>query len=425
MRHGKHLRHLGWLLALSWLAAEPTTALGQEWTQWRGSQRDGKAAAELLPSALPSELERRWRIEVGRGYSSPVVTGDRIFLLTREADEEVVRSLDLSSGATIWRQAYAAPYEVNVSATRHGDGPKSTPVLSGGKLYVFGIDGILSCFDAESGDLVWRREFAGEYPTTSPIYGASASPLVDGGSVFIHVGGYHDGGIAAFDVDTGEPIWTTRGDGPGHSSPILLQLHGQRQLITQTDAHIVGVTPESGRILWKIPFTTDYDQSIVTPVVDGEHLIFSGLDKGVFAVEILRDGDSWTSVELWRNDDLPMYMSSPVLVGTRLFGFTHKRSGQFFAVDVASGQTLWTSLGREGDNAALVGIGDRLLALTDGGELIVLAADATEFRPLARYEVAQSGTYAHPVPTRQGVLIKDASSLSLWQIPDAGAEDGQ
>ena len=239
--------------------------------------------------------------------------------------------------------------------------------------------------------------------------------MVDGGNVFIHVGGLHDGAIAAFNVDTGEPAWTTRGDGPGHASPILLEVHGQRQLVIQTDTHIEGVTADDGQILWQIPFTTDYDQSIITPLVDGEQLILSGLDRGVFAVEIVRDGDSWTSVELWRNDDLPMYMSSPVLIGSRLFGFTHKRTGE----------TLWTSPGREGDNAALVGIGDRLLTLTDGGELLVLAADAAEFEPLARYEVAQSGTYAHPVPTRQGVLIKDISSLSLWQISGAGTEDGR
>ncbi len=417
MRNERGVRCSSWLLALICLAAGPTTAFSQDWTQWRGPQRDGKAAAEFLPSVLPSGLERLWQVEVGRGYSSPVVAGDRVYLLTREADEEVVRALDLSTGATIWRQSYAAPYEVNVSATAHGDGPKSTPALSGGKLYTFGIDGILSCYDAETGDLTWRHQFASEYPTTSPIYGASASPLVDGDRVFIHVGGYHDGAIAAFDADTGEPIWATRGDGPGHTSPILLQLHGQRQLVTQTDAHIVGVAADSGRVLWQIPFTTDYDQSVVTPVADGDHLIFSGLDRGVFAVEILRDGDSWTFAELWRNDDLPMYMSSPVLLGSRLFGFSHKQSGQFFAIDAATGETLWTSRGREGDNAALVGLANRLVALTDGGELIVLPADGGEFQPLARYEVAQSSTYAHPVPTRQGVLIKDTSSLSLWQTP--------
>ena len=425
MRQRQRSRHAGWLLVLSWLFIEPTMALSQEWTQWRGAQRDGKAAPELLPSVLPSELERRWHIEVGRGHSSPVVAGDRIFLLTREANEEVVRAIDLTTGTTIWRRSYAAPYEVNVSATSHGDGPKSTPTLSGGKLYAFGIDGILSCFDAETGHLVWRREFASEYPTTSPMYGASASPLVDGDRIFVHVGGYHDGAIAAFNVETGDPVWTTRGDGPGHASPILLELLGQRQLVTQTDTHIVGVAPESGRILWKIPFTTAYDQSIVTPLVSGQYLIFSGLDQGIFAVEVHRDGNSWTSAELWRNDDLPMYMSSPVLVGSRLFGFSHKRRGQFFALDVDNGQTLWTSPGREGDNAALVGIGDRLVAITDGGELIVLATDATKYQPLARYEVAESGTYAHPVPTQQGVLIKDASSLALWQVPESGTENGR
>ena len=314
MRHGQCWRRAAWLLALSWMIAEPTTALGQDWSQWRGPQRDGKAAAELLPNTMPAELERRWRVEVGVGYSSPVVAGDRVFLLTREADEEVVRSLDLSSGDALWRQSYDVPYQMNASATRHGKGPKSTPAVSGGRLYVLGIDGILSCFDAEAGDLVWRRDFTGEYPATSPMYGASASPLVDGGNVIVHVGGYHDGAIAAFDANTGETTWATRGDGPGHASPILLQLHGERHLVTQTDAHIVGVSPESGRSLWKIPFTTDYDQSIITPLIAGERLILSGVDRGVFAVEVLPDGDSWRSVELWRNDDLPMYMSSPVLI---------------------------------------------------------------------------------------------------------------
>ncbi len=159
MRHGQCWRRAAWLLALSWMIAEPTTALGQDWSQWRGPQRDGKAAAELLPNTMPAELERRWRVEVGVGYSSPVVAGDRVFLLTREADEEVVRSLDLSSGDALWRQSYDVPYQMNASATRHGKGPKSTPAVSGGRLYVLGIDGILSCFDAEAGDLVWRCGF--------------------------------------------------------------------------------------------------------------------------------------------------------------------------------------------------------------------------------------------------------------------------
>ena len=417
MRNSRGLRRVGWLLSIAWLVSEPTAALSQDWTQWRGPQRDGKAAAELLPSVLPSELERQWSVVVGRGHSSPIVAGDRVFVLTREGDEEVVRALDLRNGATIWRQAYAAPYEVNSSATNHGDGPKSTPTVAGGKLYTFGIDGILSCFDAQTGDPVWRHDFTDEYPATSPIYGASASPLVDDGKVFIHVGGYHDGAMAAFDANTGEANWTTRGDGPAHTSAIMMQPEGQRQLITQTDAHIVGVAPEDGRVLWRIPFTTDYDQSVVTPLIAGQQVIFSGLDRGTFAVDLRRDGEAWTSVERWRNDDLPMFMSSPVLIGSRLFGFSHKQSGQYFALDVATGQTIWTSPGRQGDNAALVGLGDRFIALNDGGELIVLAAADSSFRPLARYQVAESATYAHPVPTPRGILIKDASSLALWRTP--------
>lgn len=384
-----------------------------DWTQWRGPQRDGVATVPG-PTEWPEQLRRHWHVPVGLGHSTPLVAGERVFVFAREGEDEVVRALRLSNGQTLWRAAFRAPYRVNPAAAGHGPGPKSTPALWQDKLITLGIGGILSCLDATSGDLLWQHSFTDRFARTSPIYGVATSPLVLGGTVYVHLGGHHDGAMMALDVATGAELWSTVGDGPGYASPIVIEQDGQRQLVTQTDSHIVGVAPASGLIVWKIPFTTDYDQNSVTALVHGERLIVSGLDRGAFALQLSASAGALKSTEVWRNDATPMYMSSPVLSAGRLFGFSHKRSGQFFALDPQSGATLWTSNGREGENAALLVVGNRVLALTDGAELLVLDPAANEFAPLHRYTVADTPTWAHPVVTGHGVLIKALDTLALW-----------
>ncbi len=386
-----------------------------DWSQWRGPARDGVALVSL-PEELPARLRRVWQVEVGVGHSSPLVAGELVFLHSREREDEVMRALRLVDGSTVWRTGYAVPYRMNPAAMAHGKGPKSTPVLAEGRLYTLGISGILSAFDTASGELLWQKTFAGQFRGTYPIYGAAMSPMVEEGLLVAHVGGARDGALVALDAESGETRWSLEGDGPGYASPILAELDGTRQLITQTDMHIVGVSFDAGELLWRIPFRTDFDQNVVTPVFHGNRLILSGLDQGVFAVELLHDGGRWTPVEVWRNETISMYMSAPVVAGGRLFGMSHKRRGQFFALDPGSGELIWTSTGREGENAALVVAGDRILVLTDGAELIVLPVEADAYQPLARYTVADSPTWAHPVPSEQGILIKDLSTLALWSF---------
>lgn len=398
-------------ILLSILGVLPAAA--QDWPQWRGPNRDGVAAFLAAPETWPEKLHPRWRLEVGTGHSSPILAGGVIYLLSREGDDEVARAVRLADGEVLWRRSYAAPYRMNSAATAHGKGPKATPALAGGRLHTFGISGILSAFDAESGELVWQQSFAERYDTTSPLYGASASPLVDGGRVVVHVGGHHDGALAAFDAATGEVRWTLEGDGPGYASPIVAELGGRRQVITQTDRHVVGVDAGDGTLLWKIPYTTPWDQNIVTPLVIGNRLIVAGLDQPTRAYELVSAGGELRPEEVWANADVPMYMSAPVTAGGRLFGLSHKRSGQLFAVEAATGKTLWTSEGRVGDNAALVLAGDRLWVLNDGAELSVLDPKAGSFAPLARFEVAKSATWAHPLLTDLGVVVKDKTTLAL------------
>lgn len=396
------------------LALAAGTASG-DWPQWRGPARDGRA--DLAPRASwPSALKPGWKASVGLGHASPVVVGERAFVFTREGTDEVASAYDLATGRRVWRQPYAAPYTVNSAAASHGPGPKSTPAVGGGRLYTFGISGTLSCFDAASGKLVWRRTFADEHKQTSPTYGTAQSPLLDQDRLVVHVGGEGDGALLSLDASTGATRWSLKGNGPAYASPVVAELDGVRQYVLQTQSRLVGVDAARGVELWALPFTTDYDQNAVTAVVSGGTVVYSGLDRGIHAIRPRRQAGRWTTDEAWRNEELSMYMSSPVLDGKRLFGFSHRKKGEFFCLDAETGRTVWRSEGRQGDNAALVAVGRDLLLLKDDAELVVIRMDADRFAPVATYTVAQSATWAHPVPTSRGLLVKDQDSLALLRL---------
>jgi outer membrane protein assembly factor BamB len=386
-----------------------------DWPQWRGPARDGRADLAARAS-WPQALKPGWKASVGLGYASPVVAGDRAYVFAREGDDEVASAYDLASGRRLWRQPYRAPYTMNPAATSHGPGPKSTPAVGGGRLFTFGISGTLSCFDAASGKLVWRRTFADQHKHTSPDFGTAQSPLLDQDRLVIHVGGDGDGALLSLDASTGATRWALKGYGPAYASPVLAELDGVRQYVLQTQSHLMGVDASRGEALWTLPFTTSYEQNAVTAVVTGGLVVYSGLDRGIHAIRPRRQAGRWTAEEVWRNDELAMYMSSPVVDGKRLFGFSHRKKGEFFCLDVETGRTLWLSEGRQGDNAALVAVGRDLLLLKDDAELLVVRMGADAFAPVATYTVAQSPTWAHPVPTARGVLVKDQDSLALLRL---------
>jgi outer membrane protein assembly factor BamB len=388
-----------------------------DWGQWRGPHRD--AVIEPGPAWVsgPTELQRLWRADVGAGQSSPVVAGNTVFVFSRERDMEVARALDLRSGRLIWRQRYPAPYDVYPGAASYGSGPRSTPVVSDGRLFTFGISGILTAFDAVNGRLLWQKDFAGRFPAAAPPFGTSMSPLMAGGLLIVHAGGHDGGALIAFDPATGAEKWSLPGEGPSYSSPILTTLLGQEQLVIQVHRRILGVDPAAGRVLWSLPFVTPCDQNIVTPLRVGDHLIVSSLDKGTMAIVLTRSGDDWTPRIAWHTTEVSMYMSSPVLAGAQVLGLSHKRKGQYFSLDADTGKVRWTSSAGQGENATFLVVGDSVLVLQGDGTLLVQPRDATAFAPIRTYRVAESATYAHAVPTGSGLLIKDEIGLSLYALP--------
>jgi outer membrane protein assembly factor BamB len=320
----------------------------------------------------------------------------------------VVSCLRPESGDVIWQEGYAAPYAVNPAAVRHGKGVKSTPVVAGGRIYTFGINGILSCFDAKTGKPQWRKEFG------ALDFGTAMSPVVDRGLLIAHVGTNGRGALTAFDAQTGVEKWSWKGDGPAYASPIVVELSGTRQVVTQSQHNIVGVSAATGELLWRIPFSTPYEQNIVTPVLYRETLLFSGLGNGVMGVKVVKRGSEWVAETVWQNQDVGMYMNSPVVSSDLLFGLSHLKRGQFFCLDPRNGTTLWTSEGRQADNAAIVDGGSVLFFLTNDAELIVARKSGKGFELLRKYSVADSPTWAHPVILNSGILIKDTTTLALW-----------
>jgi outer membrane protein assembly factor BamB len=388
---------------------------GQDWPQWRGPNRDGEMRF-TEPKAWPEKLTTKWKVAVGDGYASPIFAGGRILQFARQGDNEVAMSVDPESGKILWQQSYPAPYEPVQSAARHGKGPKSTPLYYDGKLYTFGISGILSSFDATTGKVEWRKEYTKDFKGTWPQFGTSMSPVSGDGLIVALIGTNDDGAVAAYEAKSGAQKWIWKGDGPAYASPVIVEIGGVKQVVTLTQKYAVGLSLRSGELLWRIDFPGRSGMNIPTPLRFGQRLILAG-DPGTMLLQVNQGDKSWTAEKAWQISELTMRFSSPVQKGNLIFGFSSRNSGMFFCVDAAQGKTLWTSDPRQGDNAVVLISGDLLFLLKDNAELIVARASGNGFEPLHRYQVADSATYANPLMLAKGIVIKDNTTLSYltWE----------
>lgn len=387
----------------------------QEWTQWRGPARDGVAKNFAAPKTWPKTLTQKWKVTVGGGYSSPVVAEGRVFLHTREGEQEVVSAFDLSTGKTLWTKSYDAAFDKNQYAIKMGKGPNSTPLVHAGRLYTLGVGAVLSAFDAKTGALLWRKDF-GRLDSSKLFCGTAMSPVMEKNLLIVHVGDDRGGKVSAFDAATGAEKWSWAGDGPGYSSPVVVELAGARQVVTLTDKSVVGLSAESGKLLWKMAFPDEWNENIVTPIVYRNTLIVSGVRQGTKAIEIVKSAAGLEAKQLWHNPQVAMYMSSPVLDGDYLFGMSSLRKGQYFCLNAKTGELVWATEGREGNQAAVLNAGGALLFLTADANLIVAGKSLKGFEPLARYTVADNATYTHPAIVGSRILIKDEAALSLWSV---------
>jgi outer membrane protein assembly factor BamB len=379
--------------------------VSRDYVQWRGAQRDGSASAFVEPKHWPDALTRRWKVDVGEGYATPLIVGDSVYVFTRLDGQEGITAIEASSGRQRWRSQYAAPYTPSQPAAVHGASPKATPLYHDGRLFTLGISGIVSAFDARSGKLLWQSAA----PKEAPFYGAAVSPLRSKDFVIVHPGDY--GPLTAFDARTGTVKWTA-GAGGFFASPILVSLEQMPQVVSATQDFVIGVALD-GRILWRFP--ADGKNGSTTPVLNNDMIIVNSPDRVIAFRPRLRDG-AWIVETMWETKDVSTYLSTPVVLDGVLYGLSTKARGQFYAIDAKTGQVLWLGTPREADNTALVKAGQLLFFLNDDAELIVARANRKAFDPIARYVVADSATWAQPAISGDRIFIKDVNTLALWTI---------
>jgi outer membrane protein assembly factor BamB len=396
------------------LAALTASVAGQDWPQWRGTNRDGAVSAFTEPASWPDALKQRWQIEVGQGYATPILVGQRVYMFTRQNEEEVMTALDAATGQTVWRSPYAAPFNVFQATARHGPGPKSTPTFANGRLFTLGMSSIVTAFDASNGKQIWQKPA----PKAQPQYHTAMSPVVDGDLVIVHVGGPGAAALTAYNVATGDVKWMWDGDSPAYGSPIVADFAGTRQVIVFTHQNLIGVNVATGELLWKRPFTTPSNTTAQTPIVYKDMIIQAGRDNGFVAFRPTKQNGAWTTPDVWKVDraDVSLHMTNGVAANGVLYGLSHLNSGQYFALDLDTGKVLWKSDPRQAENAAMVRAGNTILSLEEDADMVVLKASRDAFTVVHKYPVAMSATWAQPVVSGNRVFVKDVTKLTLWTL---------
>ncbi|MBI5384039.1 MAG: PQQ-binding-like beta-propeller repeat protein [Verrucomicrobia bacterium] len=423
---------VGWTLA--WAASH---AVAQDWPQWRGPNRDAKAASFTVPQTWPKELTQKWKVTVGEGVATPALAGDKLYVFSRQDGNEVIRCLDAARGKELWQDKYES---LGASGPAQSfSGPRSSPTVADGKVVTLGVRGMISCLDAATGKKLWRKDEFQAYPRFHP----ASSPLVFNGLCLAQLGGQDNGALVAYDLATGDQKWKWQGDSPGYASPVLMTVAGAKLIIAETERRVVAVNATDGKLVWETPYTVQgrgYNAS--TPIVDGDTLIYCGSGRGARAVKLEKAAEGFAAQELWSNAEKSVQFNTPVLKDGLLYGVT--AGNEFFCLSAKDGKTVWSAPvakageapagaspggpggpgGRGGRGGGMGGggygsvvdAGSVLLALTPSSELIVFQPGDKSYAELARIKVADSQTHAYPVVSGHRIFIKDKESVTLWAI---------
>jgi outer membrane protein assembly factor BamB len=362
---------------------------GQDWPQWRGPNRDDCVSGFATPQTWPTELKQVWKTTVGTGCATPALVGDKLYVFTRQGDEETTLCLNAADGTQVWKDKYTAD-PVTGPASRH-PGPRSSPAVADGKIVTLGVAGVVSCLDTATGKVLWRKD--------------------------PHLGGQGNGAIIAFDLTSGDEKWRWAGEAPEYASPALLTVDGTKQIVTLSEKSIVSVAVADGKLLWQLPFVPEgRAYNAATPIVDGQTVIYTGAGRGIKAVKVEKQGDTFTTTEIWSNPDLAPQFNTPVLKDDLLFGLTN--TGNLFCVNAQNGQTAWTDAtarDRQGFSA-IVSAGSCLMALPSNSEMLVYKPDGTQYAEIAKIKVADTPTYAHPVLAGNRIFIKDQETVAMLTV---------
>lgn len=410
------------LLSLRGAFGAPGDAGEAVWPQWRGPDRDGHVSNAQWPESLDhGRLRRAWHVDgLGPSYSGPVVTADRVFVTeTRDGKEEVVRALVRSTGKVDWELSWPGSMSVPFFARKNGSWIRSTPAWDGERLYVAGMRDVLVCLDGSTGRELWRVDFVKRFETPLPSFGFVCSPLLDETGVYVQAGA----SLVKLDRHTGETLWRSLEDGGGmygsaFSSPVLVDLHDRSQLLVQTRTRLCAVDPTTGEALWSREVPAFRGMSILTPIPHGETVFTSSYGGGSFLTGIEKGEGGFEASEIWKRKEQG-YMSTPVLVEGRVY--MHLRNRRITCLNLATGESHWTTTERFGEYMSLVTDGKLILGLDERGLLLLFRASPERFELLDSRRVSDSPAWAHLAVCGDTIFVRDLHGVSAWVWRSASA----
>ncbi|MFP6739456.1 MAG: PQQ-binding-like beta-propeller repeat protein [Planctomycetota bacterium] len=390
------------LLSPAFLCADEKT----DWPQLHGPRRDGIYRGPPLTDTLPAgRAKPLWKKNVGQGFAGPAVAGGRLVLFHRVDNMELLDCMDAATGKAIWSSKYPATYR-----DRFGfdEGPRAVPTIEGGRIYTNGAAGTLSCTDLESGKKIWRIDTHAAFKSPESFFGTASAPLVYGDKVFVQVGGTKKigstgkgSGIVAFESSTGKALWGATSDEAGYSSPVIGELAGKLRLVCFTRTGIVILDPTTGAILFEKRWRARIGASVnaASPVLNGDRIYFSSsYQTGSICLEAGAGGYR----ELWSGDNiLSSHYSSIIEQGGFLYGFDGRQEygTRLRCVSLTTGKIAWNEA-MPGKNSfgsgTLILAADKLLVLTDSGELIICRVSSTAYRRLGSTAVLTGTVRAYP-----------------------------
>ncbi len=392
------------------LAIATTSTRAQDWPQWRGPNGDDRATGFEAPKAWPQSLHQQWKVTVGQADATPALAGGKLYVFSRAEDNEVIRCLDAATGKEVWSAKYETMAATGPAAAHPG--PRSSPTVADGKVVTFGVRGTLSCYDAATGKMLWRKDDLHGWPK----FFTSASPLVVDGMCIAQIGSATNGAIIAYDLATGAQKWRWEGDGPAYASPAAMTVSGTKLVVTQTDKRVVAVNVADGKLVWETPFAPSGmgGANCITPVIDGQTIIYSGTSRGTIAVKLDKTGETFAATPVWTNKDIAPRFCTPVLKDGYLYGLGDK-SG-FYCMDVKTGKTEWSEPTARGGFGSVLDAGSALVALTPKQQLIVIQPTEKAYNEVASIKVADTATYSQPVLAGKRLYIEDQDSVTLWTL---------
>ncbi len=428
------------------VAAEPT----ESWTQWGGPRHDFKAPAEGVADSWGEHGPKvLWTRELGDGYSTILVEDGRLYTMYRAGDQEAVICLDAATGETIWEHRYDHdPHEGHV--TQFGVGPRATPLISGDRIYTIGVAGMMHSLNKHTGEVVWGHNLWGEvFGGNKLAHGYASSPIAYKDMVIALVGhessdgeggdgdgegdgGNGDGGgksIVAFDKEDGSVVWANLRYENSYSTPQILRVDGQEQLVAFMAKELIGVDPETGEELWRYPQENQFEQNINPPtLVDGRYLFLSSPQAGARGLKLTNKDGKTEVEELWSSRKIQFYHVTSVNDGDWVYGSSGTRSPAFMsAVNVKTGEIPWRKRGIGKANSVYAD--GRVIVLDEDGKLYLTTASPEDLTIHSEAEILDRVAWSAPTIVGRNMYVRDkvkimALDLSASQSSDAAMAAG-